>query len=498
MPTMPLNPPLHFGTDGWRGIIAEQFTFERLGLVVPIAAQVLAETFDRSLSKSLSKSDGSQTPAKIVVGYDRRFLSAEFALFTAETLAKVGFDVLLAAEFAPTPAFSWAAFSQLAIGALVITASHNPAIYNGLKIKGAFGGSVSADFTQKVEERVNAGVRLEENGKGKIERFDPWQSYTAELRSKVDLAKIQAKIRSGELKLFTDVMHGTAATGLGRILELTADQIQESRADRDPLFSGVSPEPIAANLNGIIQNMQADSAQLAVGFAFDGDSDRLAAIDTQGNFLSSQMLIPILIQHFQGRGVTGEVIKTVSGSDLIPKVAALYDLPVHETAVGFKYIADRMLANNASGNNALLGGEESGGIGYGNHIPERDALLSALYVLEAIAHSGKDLSVLYDRLQQQTGFFSSYDRVDKYLPNQAAQVRLMEYLRTNPFTEIDGIKVINVQAIDGYKFRLEDDSWLMVRFSGTEPVLRLYCEAEKTETVKRILAWAVNWIDALN
>lgn len=489
---MQLNPPIRFGTDGWRGIIAEQFTFERLGLVVPIAAQVLAETFGNA-----------QTAAKIIVGFDRRFLSPEFALFTAETLAKVGFDVLLAADFAPTPAFSWAAFSQRAIGALVITASHNPAIYNGLKIKGAFGGSVGSDFTQEVEARVNSGLKLVETGIGTIQKFDPWQSYCQELRSKVNIELIKEKIRSGRLQLISDVMNGTASGGLARILDLAEGENWEFRSHRDPLFDRQSPEPIAQNLRMVSQQAQAYSRlhpeKLVVGFAFDGDSDRIAAIDGQGNFLSSQVLIPILIQHlYQVRGETGEVIKTVSGSDLIPKVAALYALPVHETAVGFKYIADRMLADKAAGNNALLGGEESGGIGYGNHIPERDALLSALHVLEAIAYSDRDLSILYHQLQQQANFFSSYDRIDKHLANQAAQAKLMEYLRTNSLSEIDGRKVINVNAIDGFKFRLEDGSWLMVRFSGTEPVLRLYCEAEQTETVKSILDWAVNWIDALN
>jgi phosphomannomutase len=222
---------------------------------------------------------------------------------------------------------------------------------------------------------------------------------------------------------------------------------------------------------------------------FDGDSDRIAAVDGEGNFLSPQILIPILIEHLASRRqFGGEVVKTISGSDLIPRVAALYDLPVYETPIGYKYIAERMLSASA-----LLGGEESGGIGYGTHIPERDALLSALYLLEAIALSEMDLSDLYQRLQERTGYASAYDRIDLHLSGMEARSRIQEQLDTNPPKEIDGEAVVDCQTTDGYKFRLANDSWLLIRFSGTEPLLRLYCEAPTLDRVHQTLKWAKDW-----
>jgi phosphomannomutase len=231
---------------------------------------------------------------------------------------------------------------------------------------------------------------------------------------------------------------------------------------------------------------------LTVGLVFDGDCDRIAAVDGQGNFLSSQILIPILIDHLtRRRNFSGEIVKTVSGSDLIPLVAKLHHLEVFETAVGYKYIADRMLAAEV-----LLGGEESGGIGYGSHIPERDALLSALYVLEAIVESGLDLGDYHRQLQQQTNFISAYDRIDLPLASMEVRGRLLQQLQNQPLQEIAGLAVIDCQTIDGYKFRLTDKSWLMIRFSGTEPVLRLYCEASTIEQVHQTLAWAKSWAES--
>ncbi|MBD2178537.1 phosphoglucomutase/phosphomannomutase family protein [Pseudanabaena sp. FACHB-1998] len=486
----PLYPPIRFGTDGWRGIIADDFTFDRLAAVAPIAAHILRATFGES---------GSNT---IIVGYDRRFMSDAFAKRTAEVVAAIGFDVLLADDFAPTPAFSWAAYDRKALGALVITASHNPANYSGLKIKGAFGGSVSPDITAKVEEILERGDFVYETPqKGKIETFDAWASYCQALRGKVNIEAIKEAIAQGKLTVFADVMHGAAAGGLAKILELPdiPSNLMEINSDSDPLFGGNAPEPLPRYIAELFRQVKTyhhvHPEKTLVGFVFDGDADRIAAIDSEGNFLSSQILIPILLEHLaKNRGFKGELIKTISGSDLMPKVAALFDLPVYETPVGYKYIAERML----SGIPCLLGGEESGGVGYGNHIPERDALLSALYVLEAIAQSGKDLSVLYGDLQKQTNFFSHYDRIDKKLSGMAAREKLVATLQQFSLTEIAGRKVIDAQAPDGFKFRLADGSWLLVRFSGTEPLLRLYCEAETPELVHKTLNWIANWAEQFN
>ena len=472
---------IKFGTDGWRGLIAADFTFERLALVAPAAAKVLADVY--------GDTTGSHT---IIVGYDRRFMAEEFAKKTAEFVKAAGFDVLLSESYAPTPAFSWAAKQQNALGALVLTASHNPGTYLGLKVKGAFGGSVSPEITQQIEALLTESPALRAQTPGSLQTFDPWSSYCEGLRTKVEISRIQELISQGKLTVYADVMHGAAAGGLSQLLGV---QIHEINSSRDPLFGGGAPEPLPRYLSQLFRVMRTHRRQegtsLAVGLVFDGDSDRIAAVDGEGNFLSSQILIPILIEHLaERRHFSGEVVKTISGSDLFPRVAALYQLPVYETPIGYKYIADRMLSTPV-----LLGGEESGGIGYGNHIPERDALLSALYLLEAIAQSGLDLSDLYKRLQERTGYTSAYDRIDLHLSGMDVRSRLLEQLQTQPLTEIAGQSVVDCQTTDGYKFRLANDSWLLIRFSGTEPVLRLYCEAATPEEARRTLSWAKEWAD---
>ncbi|MEH2322481.1 MAG: phosphoglucomutase/phosphomannomutase family protein [Nostoc sp.] len=471
---------IKFGTDGWRGVIGDEFTFERLALVAPVAAKVLYDTYFSTV--------GSRT---IIVGYDRRFMAEDFARAVADTVTSVGFDVLLSENFAPTPAYSWAAKQLNALGALVITASHNPGKYLGLKVKGCFGGSVPPEVTKEIEAQLSVGVPLAATP-GKQEKFDPWPSYTQALEGKVDIAKIREAIASGKLTLFADVMHGAAAGGLARLL---GNQVKEINSERDPLFGGGAPEPLPKYLSKLFEviksHRETDKSGLTVGLVFDGDCDRIAAVDGEANFLSSQVLIPILIDHLtRRRGFSGEIVKTVSGSDLMPLVAALHNLSVFETAVGYKYIADRMLVAKV-----LLGGEESGGIGYGSHIPERDALLSALYVLEAIVESGLDLGEYYRYLQSQTRFTSAYDRIDLPLASMEVRSRLLQQLQTQPLTEIAGLAVIDCQTIDGYKYRLADKSWLMIRFSGTEPVLRLYCEAPTIEQVHQTLAWAKHWAE---
>ncbi|MFM6064344.1 MAG: phosphoglucomutase/phosphomannomutase family protein [Microcystis panniformis] len=468
--------PIKFGTDGWRGIIAADFTFDRVALLAPLAAQVLADNYGQIT--------GSRT---IIVGYDRRFMAEDFAQTAAESLQKAGFDVLLSQSYAPTPAFSWAARSENALGAIVLTASHNPAKYLGLKVKGYFGGSVSPEITQQIEALLSNPPQFNAAA-GKLSTFEPWSGYCQGLRQKVNIAAIANAIKSGQLKVYSDVMHGAAATGLERLLGVG---ITELRGNRDPLFGGGSPEPLPRNLREIIDKLahSANLAPLRVGLVFDGDSDRVAAIDGQGNFLSTQNLIPILIEHLAGKkGMRGEIVKTVSGSDLIPKLASLYGLSVFETPIGYKYIADRMLTTPV-----LIGGEESGGVGYGTHIPERDALLSALYVLEAVVESGQDLSDLYAQLQDKTGFHSQYDRIDLPLANMEARDQLITALDQEPLREIAGKQVTDCNPIDGYKFRLEDGSWLLIRFSGTEPVLRLYCESSTLDRVQEILTWAKSW-----
>ena len=470
---------IKFGTDGWRGVIGAEFTFDRLLMVAPIAAAVLADTY------------GAKTGNRqIIVGFDRRFMAETFAKRMAEAVRLAGFDVILSDTYAPTPAFSWAAHSQNALGALVITASHNPGDYLGLKVKGNFGGSVPPEMTQQIEARL--GETLPPSQPGTLTTFDPWASYCQELRGKVDLASIQQSIASGKLSVFADVMNGAASTGLGRLLGLP---ITELNSKTDPLFGGGAPEPLPKYLSQLMRVIRSHQHQpgIRVGLVFDGDCDRIAAVDGSGEFLSSQILIPILIEHLvKQRGFTGEIIKTVSTSNLVPKIAKLYNLPIYETPIGYKYIADRMLTTPV-----LIGGEESGGIGYGNHIPERDALLSALYLLEAIAKSQQDLGDLYRQLEIQTNYNFKYDRVDLHLANMDIRSRLMAQLENKPFDKIAKIEVRDRNLTDGYKFNLVDDSWLLIRFSGTEPVLRLYCEAASIEQVHQTLSWAKDWANSV-
>ncbi|MEM9213432.1 MAG: phosphoglucomutase/phosphomannomutase family protein [Cyanobacteria bacterium P01_F01_bin.150] len=477
-----IGKPIKFGTDGWRGLIAADFTYDRVAVVAPLAAIALKQSYGDTINSNT-----------VIVGYDRRFMAEDFAQIAAEAIAAVGFDVMLSECYAPTPSFSWAAFDQKALGAVVLTASHNPGSYLGLKVKGGFGGSVTQDVTQKIEAMLPDGVPTSDT-QGTITAFNPWPSYCQSIRDKVDIGPIKEAIAAGKLTVFADVMHGSAASGVEQILGCS---INELNGNRDPLFDGGAPEPLPKYLPDLLGQIKdhsnAENTGLTVGLVFDGDSDRIAAVDGKGNFLSSQILIPILIEYLATRrSYKGEVIKTISGSNLFPKVAALYDLPVYETPIGYKYIADRMLEAPA-----LLGGEESGGIGYGHHIPERDALLSSMYVLDAVVQSGMDLSDLYSNLQTKTNYVSQYDRIDLPLANMEVRAKLLETLQNNTPTEVAGHAVTDCLTIDGYKFTLKNDSWLLIRFSGTEPVLRLYSEALTMEEVQANLAWAKDWATSL-
>ena len=473
--------PIKFGTDGWRGVIAADFTFERVAMLAPLAAKVLADNYGDTAKNRT-----------VIVGYDRRFMAEDFAKLTATAVREAGFKVLLSECFAPTPAFSWAAKAHNALGAIVMTASHNPASYLGLKVKSAFGGSVPPEITEQIEAMLDRPLPKAEQP-GKLETFDPWASYCEGLQQKVNIAAIKDAITSGKLKVYVDVMHGAAATGLERLLGCPVEEIN---SDRDPLFGGGAPEPLPKYLPDFFKAIKAGAKQhsdsLRVGLVFDGDSDRIAGADAEGNFLSSQVLIPILIEHLAERkGFKGEIVKTVSGSDLIPRLAESYGRKVYETPIGYKYIGDRMLQAEV-----MIGGEESGGIGYGTHIPERDALLSALYVLEAVVESGEDLGTIYKRLQQKTDFTAHYDRIDLPLANMDVRAKLLDRLKNETPKEVAGMPVVECLDIDGYKFRMSDMTWLLIRFSGTEPVLRLYCQAPTMPEVQKVLEWARDWADS--
>lgn len=475
--------PIRFGTDGWRGILGVDITVERLLPVAAAAAQELAYQAPEGLK--------SRT---VVIGYDRRFLAPELAEAIAAAVRGAGLDPLLTSTPVPTPACSWAVVQRQALGALVITASHNPPEWLGLKIKGPFGGSVEGDFTAAVEQRLAAGG-LSIPVAGDLPRFDARGEHLQGLRNKLNLSAITQGLSSMGLKVIVDPMHGSAAGCVQDLLGPEAEGIvTEIRSSRDPLFGGCPPEPLAPHLEQLIAAVQTSTqaGQPAVGLVFDGDGDRIAAVDETGCFCSTQQLMPLLIDHLAGsRALPGTVVKTVSGSDLMRLVAEDLGRTVLELPVGFKYIAAEMLSGEV-----LIGGEESGGVGFGMHLPERDALFAAMLVLEALVDGGKPLGKRLEALRNRCGGACHYDRLDLRLPDMDARRRLEALLGEQPPQTVAGVAVQEVITTDGVKLRLGPSHWLMLRFSGTEPLLRLYCEAPDAERVAEVLAWARSFAEA--
>ena len=481
---LPHGPsPIKFGTDGWRGILGVDITVERLLPVAAAAAQELAHRAPADLD--------SRT---VVIGYDRRFLAPELAEAIAAAVRGCELEPLLTSTPVPTPACSWAVVERRALGALVITASHNPPEWLGLKIKGPFGGSVEADFTAAVETRLAAGG-ITAPIPGSVARFDGRSEHLDGLRRKLELPALVQGLKAMNLKVIVDPMHGSAAGCVSDLLgDDAAGTVEEIRSDRNPLFGGNPPEPLAPYLSDLIAAVQASTAAgtPAVGLVFDGDGDRIAAVDENGRFCSTQLLMPLLIDHLaRARQLPGTVVKTVSGSDLMRLVAEGQGREVLELAVGFKYIATEMLNGEV-----LIGGEESGGVGFGMHLPERDALFAAMLVLEALVEGGQPLGSRLNALQQQHGGASHYDRLDLRLADMEARSRLETLLASATPQEVAGAAVIEVISTDGIKLRMGASHWLMLRFSGTEPLLRLYCEAPDADRVAEVLAWAKAFAEA--
>jgi phosphomannomutase len=471
--------PIAFGTDGWRGILGVDITLDRLLPVAAAAARELAHSAPEGLKSR-----------EVVIGYDRRFLAPELAEAICSAVRGCGLEPLLSATATPTPASSWAVVERQALGALVITASHNPPEWLGLKIKGPFGGSVEGDFTRRVETRLEAGG-ITVPIPGDPQRFDALGTYVAGLLTKVDTAALAAGLERLGLRVIVDPMHGSAAGVLPSLLgdgARSSGVISEIRANRDPLFGGNPPEPLAPYLQELITAVTASTAagRPAMGIVFDGDGDRIAAVDERGRFCSTQLLMPLFIDHLaRARQLPGSVIKTVSGSDLMQLVAEDLGRQVLEKPVGFKYIATEMLSSDV-----LVGGEESGGVGFGIHLPERDAPFAALLLIEALVEGGVPLGERIDALQQRCGGAAAYDRLDLRLPDMAARERLEAKLAAAPPSEVAGSPVLEVITTDGVKLRLGPSHWLMLRFSGTEPLLRLYCEAPSQARVAEVLSWA--------
>ncbi len=482
---LPLNAsPIRFGTDGWRGLLGVDITVERL---VPVAIAAAQELAHQAPADSSSRT--------IVIGYDRRFLAPELAEVVAAAVRGCDLEPLLTDTPVPTPACSWAVVKRQALGALVITASHNPPEWLGLKIKGPFGGSVEGTFTAAVEQRLTAGG-ITVPVAGVCERFDGRGEHLAGLRSKFDLQALIPGLRMMGLRVLVDPMHGSAAGCVADLLGPDAtDLVTEIRTNRDPLFGGCAPEPLAPHLTQLIEAVRTSKAEgrHAVGLVFDGDGDRIAAVDETGQFCSTQQLMPLLIDHLaRAKNLPGAVVKTVSGSDLMRRVAEDLEREVLELPVGFKYIASEMLKGDV-----LIGGEESGGVGFGMHLPERDALFAALLVLEALVEGQLPLGERMKAIQNRCGGEAHYDRLDLRLADMDSRRRLEALLADTPPQEVAGQPVIDVVTTDGVKLRLGPSHWLMLRFSGTEPLLRLYCEAPSQSRVEEVLNWARSFATAI-
>ena len=481
---LPLGPsPIQFGTDGWRGVLGVDITVERLLPVAAAAAQELAYRAPANLE--------SRT---VVIGYDRRFLAPEMAEAITAAVRGCELEPLLTETPVPTPACSWAVVERQALGALVITASHNPPEWLGLKIKGPFGGSVEGDFTAAVERRLSAGG-ITAPIQGSVARFNGRRDHLDGLRRKLNIPALISGLRAMNLKVIVDPMHGSAAGCVKDLLGPEGHQlVEEIRSERAPLFGGNPPEPLAPYLTELIAAVQASTSAgtPADGLVFDGDGDRIAAIDETGRFCSTQLLMPLLIDHLaRARQLPGCIVKTVSGSDLMRRVAEGHGREVRELPVGFKYIASEMLADEV-----LIGGEESGGVGFGMHLPERDALFAAMLVLEALVEGEQPLGARLNGLQLEHGGASQYDRLDLRLADMSARERLEQRLEQAVPETVAGVPVKDVIRTDGVKLRLGPSHWLMLRFSGTEPLLRLYCEAPDDQRVSEVLAWAKRYAES--
>ncbi len=465
---------IKFGTDGWRAVIADTFTFENVRLVSQAVAEVL-----------LSEHTGD-APPQAVIGYDTRFLSDRFATETARVFAANGITSWLTRTDAPTPAISYNVKAKGANLGVVITASHNPPRYNGFKLKSRHGGSAPAKECHAVEARLAelqakqiqpAKMDYEQAVQsGLIQRFDPSWAYYEHLSTLIDLDKIS----EGELRIVADSMWGAGRGAFTSILSRTRSRVTEIRGQLNPGFGGIHPEPIERHLTELAAAIQREHAQ--IGLATDGDADRIGAMDANGTFVDPHQIMALALRHLvEVKGLRGEVVKTVSTTLMIDAIAAKHGLKVHETPVGFNHIGDLMTQNDV-----LIGGEESGGISIKGHIPEGDGILMGLLLLEVLAHAGTPLHEVIQEMQTQFGP-AVYERIDARLSVQRPKNEMVQVILDHAPSAIAGETIQRVDTLDGIKFYLNDGSWLLIRPSGTEPVLRIYAEGHSREAVKAML-----------
>jgi alpha-D-glucose phosphate-specific phosphoglucomutase len=463
--------PIKFGTDGWRGIIADDFTFDN----VRICAQAVADYLRTS----------KLAERGLVIGYDMRFASEDFAAAVAEVLAANNIKVHLCLKPAPTPVVSFTVPAAKSAGAIVITASHNPASWNGFKYKSQDGASAPEEVTSQIEENIayltQQGASVKRIAldkalkKGLVDYLDPSPAYFEHLGRFVDVDNL----RRHKLDIIVDPMYGAGIGYFKGILQGGNLKIAEINGERNPAFPEINPEPIAKNLTKLSRLVVEQKAD--VGLATDGDSDRIGIIDEKGEFLTQHQVFALLALYLlEVRGERGPIVRTLTSTMMLSRLGKLFDVPVYETAVGFKYVAPLMMKKHA-----IIGGEESGGYGFRGHVPERDAILAGLYFLDFMVKTGKTPSQLLDYLYSKVGPHY-YDRRDFHV-SAAKRKTIVQRLSAHAPSTIAGSKVIKFDTTDGFRFFVGDESWLLIRFSGTEPLVRVYAEAESLERAKEFL-----------
>lgn len=465
-----MQDEIRFGTDGWRAVIADGFTFENVRRVAAALAVGV---------RQLDPPAGIDRNA-LIVGYDRRFLSPEFARAAADELARGGYRVLLSTGPTPSQTVSHAAKARSVLGGVVITASHNPASYNGIKFKAWYGGSGLPDAYAAIAASMG---RSEPRKGGSIEMADILEPYVEAVRS-----YLGGSMHDAGLRILHDPIYGVAAGLPARILgEGRAPVVTTIRGEMNPGFGGVNPEPIPYNIGAAFEAMRGGKYDLAI--CNDGDADRVGIVDETGNFVSPQKMIALLALYLvRVRGFSGELVKTFSTTRLIEKIALALGVPLHETPIGFKYIADLMLTRNV-----LIGGEESGGVGLGSFLPERDGILSGLLVAECVAAAGKPLSVLVDEMEAELGRLH-YDRRDAHRPMEQC-ANLIARVERGDLDAALGGGVVSRENLDGVKVNFLDGSWILFRRSGTEPMIRIYAESPDAARVQALLGTALAELD---
>lgn len=460
---------IKFGTDGWRGLIADDFTFEN----VRIVGQACADYFNKEF----------KAPRRIIIGYDTRFISDKFAQAIAEVLAANGIKTYLSDRPSPTPATSYNIRLMGLNGGLIITASHNPGRFSGLKIKTPFGSPADQTVTHRIEALLGKGklktIPLEEAVRTKkIEIIDPMPKYLDAVRKYLDLDLL----KNCSLKVAAEAMHGAGNSYHAAVLKGTKVKLDVINAEPNPSFEGLKPEPLPHNMPRLMEIMK--KGEYDIGIATDGDADRVAAVAPGGRFITPGEIMCLIALHFiENRRWRGALVKNIAGPMLMNKIARHYNLKFFETPVGFKHIAKLMQRENV-----LVGGEESGGIGVKNYIPERDGILTGLLLVEMMQQKKKPILALLEDMEKRFGKFR-YHRKDIEIPLKTREKTVKNlFSKLQSAKKIFKRKTIEIKTYDGLKFIFDDESWLLIRPSGTEPILRVYSEAHTDKKARDLIA----------